>query len=157
MLPLTIASFINSFQQRREYLSLHGQPLLLTSFLFWNGSYYMFSSSSYVLTLSVTFSGRVARAGKSGKSYSLISADELPYLADLFLFLGRPLNFAKPDSIYRGCTLFIFYDLLVIIYRLELASSSPFIIRRRCWIMLICFSHSFTYIGNSSEWNEYKL
>lgn len=45
--------------------------------------------------------GRVARAGKSGKSYSLISADELPYLADLFLFLGRPLNFAKPDSIYR--------------------------------------------------------
>ncbi|VDL66502.1 unnamed protein product [Nippostrongylus brasiliensis] len=31
--------------------------------------------------------GRVARAGRSGTAISLIAPDELPYLADLFLFL----------------------------------------------------------------------
>ena len=46
--------------------------------------------------------GRVARAGRAGKSFSLITPDELPYLADLFLFLGRPLKFATPDSEFRG-------------------------------------------------------
>ncbi|VDM46071.1 unnamed protein product [Toxocara canis] len=48
--------------------------------------------------------GRVARAGKKGRSYSLVSADELPYLADLFLFLGRPLNFAESHSAYKEGT-----------------------------------------------------
>ncbi|XP_054724746.1 ATP-dependent RNA helicase DDX54-like [Uloborus diversus] len=39
--------------------------------------------------------GRVARAGRSGKAFSIISADETPYLLDLHLFLGKPLKFAK--------------------------------------------------------------
>ena len=36
--------------------------------------------------------GRVARAGRSGKAYSLVCADEMPFLLDLHLFLGRPLE-----------------------------------------------------------------
>ncbi|VDL17050.1 unnamed protein product [Hymenolepis diminuta] len=35
--------------------------------------------------------GRVARAGRTGMSISLIDSDELPYLVDLFVFLGRQL------------------------------------------------------------------
>ncbi|RDD43326.1 ATP-dependent RNA helicase DDX54 [Trichoplax sp. H2] len=38
--------------------------------------------------------GRVARAGRSGTAYSFLANDELPYLIDLHLFLGRPLRFA---------------------------------------------------------------
>lgn len=36
--------------------------------------------------------GRVARAGRSGTAYSLVSRDDLPYLVDLHLFLGRKLE-----------------------------------------------------------------
>ncbi|XP_070534203.1 ATP-dependent RNA helicase DDX54-like [Ptychodera flava] len=39
--------------------------------------------------------GRVARAGRSGTAYSLVSSDELPYLLDLHLFLGRSLTYAS--------------------------------------------------------------
>ncbi|GMT24608.1 hypothetical protein PFISCL1PPCAC_15905, partial [Pristionchus fissidentatus] len=39
--------------------------------------------------------GRVARAGQPGTAISLVAADELPYMVDLFLFLGRPMVFAK--------------------------------------------------------------
>ncbi|XP_065594785.1 ATP-dependent RNA helicase DDX54 [Cyrtonyx montezumae] len=38
--------------------------------------------------------GRVARAGRSGTAYSLVAPDEMPYIFDLHLFLGRPLIFA---------------------------------------------------------------
>ncbi|CAD6197123.1 unnamed protein product [Caenorhabditis auriculariae] len=38
--------------------------------------------------------GRVARAGRCGTAISLVANDELPYLADLFLFLGKPMRFA---------------------------------------------------------------
>lgn len=34
-------------------------------------------------------SGRTARAGQSGTSYSLISPDELGYMHDLSIFVGR--------------------------------------------------------------------
>lgn len=37
--------------------------------------------------------GRTARAGRAGRAISL-ATDEMPYLMDLFLFLGRPLRFA---------------------------------------------------------------
>lgn len=40
--------------------------------------------------------GRVARAGRSGIAYSLLSRDDLPYLVDLHLFLGRKLE-AVPE------------------------------------------------------------
>ncbi|XP_032096368.1 ATP-dependent RNA helicase DDX54 isoform X2 [Sapajus apella] len=40
--------------------------------------------------------GRVARAGRSGTAYSLVAPDEIPYLLDLHLFLGRPLTLARP-------------------------------------------------------------
>ena len=36
-------------------------------------------------------SGRVARAGRSGTSYNFVTGDELGYLVDLHLFLGRKL------------------------------------------------------------------
>ncbi|XP_048412630.2 ATP-dependent RNA helicase DDX54 [Stegostoma tigrinum] len=39
--------------------------------------------------------GRVARAGRSGTAYSLVALDEIPYVYDLHLFLGRPLKFAS--------------------------------------------------------------
>uniref|UniRef100_A0A8C5CXX0 RNA helicase n=1 Tax=Gadus morhua TaxID=8049 RepID=A0A8C5CXX0_GADMO len=38
--------------------------------------------------------GRVARAGRSGVSYSLVCPDEIPFVYDLHLFLGRPLQLA---------------------------------------------------------------
>lgn len=38
--------------------------------------------------------GRVARAGRSGTAYSLVAPDEMPYIFDLHLFLGRPLILA---------------------------------------------------------------
>lgn len=36
--------------------------------------------------------GRVARAGRAGRAYSLVSSDEAPYVIDLHLFLGRSIN-----------------------------------------------------------------
>uniref|UniRef100_A0A1I7USR2 RNA helicase n=1 Tax=Caenorhabditis tropicalis TaxID=1561998 RepID=A0A1I7USR2_9PELO len=45
--------------------------------------------------------GRVARAGRSGTAISLIANDELPYLTDLFMFLGKPIRFAKDGSDYK--------------------------------------------------------
>ncbi|XP_065063488.1 ATP-dependent RNA helicase DDX54-like [Rhopilema esculentum] len=42
--------------------------------------------------------GRVARAGRSGTAYSFVANDELPYMLDLHLFLGRPLKTAARDS-----------------------------------------------------------
>ncbi|RKP21288.1 P-loop containing nucleoside triphosphate hydrolase protein, partial [Rozella allomycis CSF55] len=44
--------------------------------------------------------GRVARNGKRGKAYSLLASDEISYLIDLQLFLGKewiPL-FSRPDA-----------------------------------------------------------
>nr|XP_015221580.1 PREDICTED: ATP-dependent RNA helicase DDX54 [Lepisosteus oculatus] len=38
--------------------------------------------------------GRVARAGRTGTAYSLVCPDEVPFMFDLHLFLGRPLQFA---------------------------------------------------------------
>lgn len=40
--------------------------------------------------------GRVARAGRSGTAYSLVAPDEVPYLLDLHLFLGRSVTLARP-------------------------------------------------------------
>ncbi|GAB1610712.1 ATP-dependent RNA helicase DDX54 [Argonauta hians] len=37
--------------------------------------------------------GRVARAGRSGTAYSLVCSEEIPYLIDLHLFLGRPFQY----------------------------------------------------------------
>jgi superfamily II DNA/RNA helicase len=37
----------------------------------------------------------VARAGKSGISISFVAPDEMPYLVDLFLFIGRPMEFVN--------------------------------------------------------------
>jgi hypothetical protein len=38
----------------------------------------------------------VARAGRSGTAYSLVAPDEVPYLLDLHLFLGRSVTLARP-------------------------------------------------------------
>ena len=51
---------------------------------------YDFPASS---KLFVHRSGRTARAGRSGLSVSLVSADDLPYCMELSLFLGRRLRF----------------------------------------------------------------
>eukprot|EP00002_Diphylleia_rotans_P015365 TRINITY_DN2983_c0_g1_i5.p1 TRINITY_DN2983_c0_g1~~TRINITY_DN2983_c0_g1_i5.p1 ORF type:complete len:422 (+),score=106.29 TRINITY_DN2983_c0_g1_i5:1361-2626(+) len=42
--------------------------------------------------------GRAARAGRSGVAYSLVSPDELPYMIDLHLYLGRPLLYQRPSG-----------------------------------------------------------
>lgn len=42
-------------------------------------------------------SGRVGRAGRSGVAYSMICQDEMPYVYDLHLFLGRPVQFATHE------------------------------------------------------------
>lgn len=49
--------------------------------------------------------GRVARAGRRGRAYSLVTSDEIPYFVDLQLFLGRRLvhnatEVAKADPDY---------------------------------------------------------
>ncbi|NXU91237.1 DDX54 helicase, partial [Xiphorhynchus elegans] len=46
--------------------------------------------------------GRVARAGRSGTAYSLVAPDEMPYVFDLHLFLGRPLVFAGAQEMPAG-------------------------------------------------------
>ncbi|KAJ2730605.1 ATP-dependent RNA helicase dbp10 [Coemansia sp. BCRC 34962] len=50
---------------------------------------YDFVDSSKVFVHRV---GRVARAGRRGWAYSLVTAEELPHVLDLQLFLGRPLH-----------------------------------------------------------------
>ena len=42
-------------------------------------------------------SGRVARAGRLGNCYGLISTQELPYLIDVHLFLGRDISLEKGE------------------------------------------------------------
>uniref|UniRef100_UPI003AAE0951 ATP-dependent RNA helicase DDX54 n=1 Tax=Centroberyx gerrardi TaxID=166262 RepID=UPI003AAE0951 len=42
--------------------------------------------------------GRVARAGRSGTAYSMVCPDEVPFVYDLHLFLGRPLQLATPEN-----------------------------------------------------------
>ncbi|PVU89764.1 hypothetical protein BB559_004962 [Furculomyces boomerangus] len=39
--------------------------------------------------------GRVARAGRSGWAYSILSPDELPYFIDLQLFLDKPMHYGS--------------------------------------------------------------
>lgn len=46
--------------------------------------------------------GRVARAGRSGTAYSLVAPDEMPYVFDLHLFLGRPLVLAGAQELPAG-------------------------------------------------------
>ncbi|KAI9503710.1 P-loop containing nucleoside triphosphate hydrolase protein [Coemansia spiralis] len=58
---------------------------------------YDFVDSSKVFVHRV---GRVARAGRRGWAYSLITSDELPYVLDLQLFLGRPLQLGS--SFYKN-------------------------------------------------------
>lgn len=41
--------------------------------------------------------GRVARAGRIGAAYSLVASDEVAYMLDLLLFLGKPLRNAKEE------------------------------------------------------------
>lgn len=47
-------------------------------------------------------SGRVGRAGRSGAAYSMICQDEMPFVYDLHLFIGRPVQFATPDHSQGG-------------------------------------------------------
>lgn len=42
--------------------------------------------------------GRVARAGKTGTAYSLVAGDEVGFLFDLYLYLGKDLMLAKIGS-----------------------------------------------------------
>ena len=54
--------------------------------------------------------GRVARAGRSGTAYSFVATDELPFMIDLQLFLGRRLILAgspempEPTDMIFGST-----------------------------------------------------
>ncbi|KAL1123037.1 hypothetical protein AAG570_002125 [Ranatra chinensis] len=42
--------------------------------------------------------GRCARAGRTGSAYCLVSPDEVCYMLDLHLFLGRPLTLVPPGG-----------------------------------------------------------
>ena len=42
-------------------------------------------------------SGRAARAGRIGYCWSLVDVEEMPYMVDLFLFLGRKLSTGQPE------------------------------------------------------------
>lgn len=44
----------------------------------------------------------MARAGRSGTAYSLVAPDEMPYVFDLHLFLGRPLVLAGAQEMPAG-------------------------------------------------------
>nr|XP_054754482.1 LOW QUALITY PROTEIN: ATP-dependent RNA helicase DDX54-like [Lytechinus pictus] len=46
--------------------------------------------------------GRVARAGRTGTAYSLVAPDEVPYLIDLHLFLGKDIALFKKDDKISG-------------------------------------------------------
>jgi len=48
------------------------------------------------------YPGRVARAGRSGTAYSLVSQDEVPHLIDLHVFLGRMLKVVPIDKEQKG-------------------------------------------------------
>lgn len=52
--------------------------------------------------LLLPLAGRVARAGRSGTAYSLVAPDEMPYVFDLHLFLGRPLVLAGAQEMPAG-------------------------------------------------------
>lgn len=49
----------------------------------------------YLNHLFFMYTGRVARAGREGYAYSLVAQDEVPFLLDLFIFLGRSLTIAS--------------------------------------------------------------
>lgn len=42
--------------------------------------------------------GRVARAGRAGTAYSFFVKEELPFVFDLHLFLGRPMKYASTST-----------------------------------------------------------
>lgn len=42
--------------------------------------------------------GRVARAGRSGRAYSILTFEDFPYYVDLMQFLDRPLVNKKPEN-----------------------------------------------------------
>ena len=42
----------------------------------------------------------MARAGRTGTAYSLVSPDELAFVIDLHLFLGRSLNLVRSGKKY---------------------------------------------------------
>ena len=46
--------------------------------------------------------GRVARAGRSGTAFNLVSNDEIAHMLDLHLFLGRGLQTADPKTALYG-------------------------------------------------------
>lgn len=46
--------------------------------------------------------GRVARAGRTGKAWSLVSTDEIPYMIDLQLFTSRPLVYGSSFADIRS-------------------------------------------------------
>ena len=47
-------------------------------------------------------SGRAARAGRVGYCWGLVDSEEMPYMVDLHLFLGRKLSTGQPEAIEDG-------------------------------------------------------
>lgn len=56
--------------------------------------FFLLILNGYIETL---LTGRCARAGRKGEAFSLVTTNELCYLLDLHLFLGRPLTMARAD------------------------------------------------------------
>lgn len=56
--------------------------------------------------------GRVARAGRSGTAYSLVATDEMPYLLDLHLFLGKPVKWVTDRNSTGTLVILINFEML---------------------------------------------
>lgn len=41
--------------------------------------------------------GRVARAGKKGRTFCLININEICYISEIMLYIGRKLSYSKED------------------------------------------------------------
>lgn len=65
-------------------------------------SVFSFFSPKNINICTYALQGRVARAGRLGTAYSLVVTEEMPYLLDLHLFLGKPLQYASESSTVSG-------------------------------------------------------
>ena len=90
-----------------HFITVLAKGLELSTFLFEKlkmSVYYLPMCTTYNLCLCVP-SGRVARAGRSGSAFSLVSPDEMPFVLDLHLFLGRSLKMVTSNTQKGQCKL----------------------------------------------------
>ncbi|KAJ3102120.1 ATP-dependent RNA helicase ddx54 [Phlyctochytrium planicorne] len=108
---------------------------------------YDFPASSKVM---VHRAGRVARAGRRGRAFSLLTSDELPFLLDFQLFLGRPLVYG---TVYENTNLVPNYTKEIIVGTLAPASVD---LERENVLQWLKNNATLTALAQSVK-NSYKL